>query len=219
MAADPHIADSGSELDPLPDGPTARRILVVDDHEIVRTGLRLVLSRQQWVTRCLGAANCAEAVDLARRYAPHVAVIDVLLGAESGLDVCRALLSENPDMQVILMSGSGRVSRPVALAAGARGFFPKDWSSDAIVAAVHRVSAGRTLFLRSDHPDPTQPLSRRELDVLQHVVNGLNNREVAARMNLSRHTVKQHTCSLYRKLDVRNRAEAASQARLLGLVR
>lgn len=200
------------------EGPISRRVLVVDDHEIVRDGLRLVLSRQSWVVRCLGAANGGQAVELARRYSPHVALIDVLLGQESGLEVCRALVRECPGISVIMMSGSGRVTQPVATAAGARGFFPKDWSSEAIVAAVRRVSAGKTLFLRSDDATPSQPLSRRELDVLQQLVNGMSNREAASALHLSRHTVKQHTCSLYRKLGVRNRAEAASRARLLGLV-
>lgn len=218
MATHAHVAGHEADLTPPADGPIARRILVVDDHEIVRTGLRMVFSTQDWVARCLEAADGGQAADLARRYVPHVALIDVLLGAESGLDVCQALLSENPDMQVVLMSGSGRVSRAVAVAAGARGFFPKDWSSDAIVAAVLRVSMGKTLFPRSDDAAPSQPLSRRELDVLQQLVNGLSNREVASALFLSRHTVKQHTCSLYRKLGVRNRAEAAGRARLLGLV-
>lgn len=218
MATHAYVARSEDELAPPIDGPTARRILVVDDHEIVRTGLRMVLSRQEWVARCFEAADGAQATDLARRYVPHVTLVDVLLGPESGLDVCQALLSENPQMQVVLMSGSGRVSRPVALAAGARGFFAKDWSSDAIAAAVRRVSIGKTVFLRSDEAAPAQQLSRRELDVLQQLVNGLSNREVASALFLSHHTVKQHTCSLYRKLGVRNRAEAAGRARLLGLV-
>jgi len=185
---------------------------------MVRTGLRLVLSRQEWVARCLGAADSDESVALARRYAPHVALIDIQLGDESGLDVCRALLREIPALNVILMSGSGRVSRAVALAAGARGFFPKDWSCDAIVSAVYRVSMGKTVFLKADDPADSRRLSRRELDVLQQLVNGLSNREAASVLHLSRHTVKQHTCSVYRKLNVRNRAEAASRARLLGLV-
>lgn len=218
MAAHAYDAREGQHPDLRTDGPTARRILVVDDHEIVRDGLRLVLGRQDWVSRCLGAASGEEALDLARRYAPHVALIDVLLGAESGLDVCRALTEEHPHTFVILMSGSGRISQPVAVAAGARGFFPKDWSSAAISSAVRRVSAGRTLFVKTQEAEPSQALSRRELDVLGHLVNGLSNREVAEVLHLSRHTVKQHTCSLYRKLAVRNRAEAASRARLLGLV-
>lgn len=190
----------------------------MDDHEIVRTGLRMVLGKEEWVARCIGAADGAQAADLARRYVPHVTLIDVLLGAESGLDVCRALVRDNPGMKVVLMSGSGRVSRTVAVAAGARGFFSKDWSSDAIVAAVRWVSLGKSLFRTSDEATSVQPLSRRELDVLQQLVNGLSNREAASALFLSRHTVKQHTSSLYRKLGVRNRAEAASRARLLGLV-
>jgi DNA-binding NarL/FixJ family response regulator len=217
VAVDPvahHAATSVRAVE----GPTARRILVVDDYEIVRDGLRLVFSRQDWVARCIGAATGAAAVDLARRYTPHVALIDLDLGPEPGLDVCRALLREHPGMQIVLMSGSGRVSRAAATAAGARGFFPKEWPSHAIVAAVRRVSAGRTLFLRSDELEPAQPLSRRELDVLQQLVNGLSNQEAAAALYLSRHTVKQHTSSLYRKLGVRNRAEAASVAQRLGLV-
>ena len=87
------------------------------------------------------------------------------------------------------------------------------------MTAVQRVSAGRTLFLRSDEAEPAPPLSRRELDVLQQLVPGLSNREAATVLHQSRHTVKQHTCGLYRKLHVRNRAEAASRARELGLVR
>ena len=218
MEAHPYVAGGHDQLTAPPEGPTARRIMVVDDHEMVRTGLRLVLSRQEWVARCLGAADSDESVALARRYAPHVALIDIQLGDESGLDVCRALLREIPALNVILMSGSGRVSRAVALAAGARGFFPKDWSCDAIVSAVYRVSMGKTVFLKADDPADSRRLSRRELDVLQQLVNGLSNREAASVLHLSRHTVKQHTCSVYRKLDVRNRAEAASRARLLGLV-
>ena len=147
MEAHPYVAGGHDQLTALREGPTARRIMVVDDHEMVRTGLRLVLSRQEWVARCLGAADSDESVALARRYAPHVALIDIQLGDESGLDVCRALLREIPALNVILMSGSGRVSRAVALAAGARGFFPKDWSCDAIVSAVYRVSMGKTVFL------------------------------------------------------------------------
>jgi len=90
-----HVASNGSQVNPSLDGPTGRRILVVDDHEIVRTGLRSVLSRQEWVSRCVGAGDVAIAKELARRYEPHIALIDVVLGTDSGIDLCRALVSEN----------------------------------------------------------------------------------------------------------------------------
>jgi DNA-binding NarL/FixJ family response regulator len=200
------------------DGPVGRRVLVVDDHEIVGAGLRTLLGRQDWVARCLVATDGGTAAELARRYDPHVALVDVFIGAESGLDVCAALREQSPQMRIALMSGLGRVSRPVALATGARGFFLKDWPADCIVEALRHVSEGRTVFPRPSEAAPAHPLSSRELDVLQQLVRGLSNREVASVLYLSRHTVKQHTSSMYRKLGVRNRTEAASRARLLGLV-
>lgn len=218
MAAHTHVAADQARVMSAANGSTGRRILVVDDHEIVRRGLRLVLANHGWVARCLGAANGAEAVDLTRRYSPHVALVDILLGEELGVEVCKALLREKPELRVILMSGSADVSQTVALAAGARGFLPKAWSSDAIAAAVRRVGDGGTIFHRPEVATPARRLSQRELDVLQQIVSGLSNREAGAALHLSRHTVKQHTSSVYRKLGVRNRAEAASRARLLGLV-
>jgi DNA-binding NarL/FixJ family response regulator len=152
------------------------------------------------------------------RYEPHVALVDLFVGHESGLDVCRALRASSPSLRVILMSGSGSVSSAVARFAGASGFFPKDWPADAVVEAVRQVCGGSTVFPRAREAEPIQPLSRRERDVLEHVVRGLSNPEVAAALHLSRHTVKQHTSVVYRKLGVRNRAEAASLARQLGLV-
>jgi len=196
---------------------TNRRILVVDDHEIVRAGLRAALGGLDWVGRCVGAGNCRDAVELARRYEPHLALIDLYVGAESGLDICKALLQVDPTMRVLLMSGAGRTTPAVARAAGAFGFVLKDWPIATLMESLRLASGGQPIFTKLDDRPGGNVLTPRERDVLQQLSRGLTNPEVASVLNLSRHTVKQHTSALYRKLGVRNRAEAASRAQQLGL--
>lgn len=202
----------------LTESLAGRRILVVDDHEMVLVGLRQLLGRQPWVERCLTATRSDEAVRLVRRYEPHVAMVDLFVGTEPGIDICRLLRAESPSLKVVFMSGLGSVAVAVARYAGASGFFPKHWPGDAVVEAVRRVSIGQMIFPQASKAEPVHLLSKRERDVLEHLVHGLSNPEVAAALHLSRHTIKQHASGVYRKLGVRNRAEAASLARQLGLV-
>jgi DNA-binding NarL/FixJ family response regulator len=195
-----------------------RCILIVDDHEVVRVGLRSLLARVDWVARCVGAGSSHDAVEMAHRYEPHVALVDLCVGEESGLDICRSLRETRPAMSVLLMSGAGRITPAVARAAGADGFVSKDWKAGAMVEAVRLAATGRAVFVKQeDERVATETLTRRERDVLMHLARGLSNPEVAAVLNLSRHTVKQHTSAVYKKLRVRNRAEAASRAQRLGL--
>lgn len=196
----------------------SRRVLVVDDHEMVRAGMRALLACQPWVSRCLGAATSDVARKLARSYEPHVALIDLFIGADFGIELCKTLVDADPRIQVLLMSGLGEVSPAVARSAGACGFIPKHLSAIAVVEAVRRASGGRTVFVREEEPASLGRLSKRERDVLQHLVRGSTNSEAAAALHLSHHTVKQHAGMVYRKLGVRNRAEAASRAHQLGLV-
>lgn len=197
---------------------TGRRILVVDDHALVRAGLRSLLGRRDWVGRCLGAGTGAEALELARRYEPHVAVIDLCVGEESGLDIARSLVNEVPELKVLLMSGAGRIAPVVARAAGALGYVSKSWGATAIMQAVQLACMGRPVFIEQEDGQSTgRMLTAREREVLVHLARGLTNPEVAAVLNLSSHTVKQHTSAVYKKLGVRNRAEAASRAQRLGL--
>ncbi len=211
--------EPGALSDPAMLGVANRRILVVDDHEMIQAGIRALLDRQNWVSRCVGASSGGAARDLVRAHEPHVALVDLLVGEESGIDVCRMLREEHPGMRVILMSSVGCVSKAVAQAAGAHGFMPKHWSAATVVYVIRRVSLGRTAFAKSEDKAPPTRLSKRETDVLQHLVYGASNAEIGAALYLSTHTVKQHTSAVYRKLGVRNRTEAASHARVLGLVR
>jgi two-component system response regulator DesR len=192
------------------------RVLVVDDHDVVHWGFRLLLTEQPWVERCLTARDPDEARALARRYEPHVALVDLFLGERSGAELCTSIRRESPRTRVLLISGAGWISPQAAKAAGASGFVSKDSSAAAVASAVRAVGEGRTVFARSPR-EPSAPLSARERDVLGLMAGGATNREIAAALHLSPHTVKEHTGKLYRKLGVRNRAEAVRRAERLGL--
>ena len=193
------------------------RILVVDDHDVVHWGFRVLLGEQPWVERCLSARTGAEALELAHQFEPHVALVDLFLAGESGAELCESIRRVAPVTRVLLISGAGRMSPAAARAAGASGFVSKDWDASEVVQAVRRVGLGMTMFApKSDQPAPL--LSRRERDVLDLIALGSTNREIAERLYLSPHTVKEHTSVLYRKLHARNRAEAVQRAQRIGLL-
>ncbi len=201
-----------------PETPADRlRVLVVDDHDVVHWGFRLMLGELPWVERCLSARSGDEALDLTRSYAPDVALVDLFLGEESGPEVCERLRTERPQLRVLLISGAGRISSAAARACGASGFVPKDWPAPDIARAVRMVALGMAVF----EPAPAGGgvlLSEREHEVLDRIATGATNREIAADLHLSPHTVKEHTSAVYRKLKVRNRAEAVQHAQRLGLI-
>jgi DNA-binding NarL/FixJ family response regulator len=192
------------------------RVLVVDDHDVVHWGFRLLLERQSWVERCVTAGGAAEAIAQARRLRPDVALIDLLLQDESGAELCEELHSALPDTRILLISGVGSISPAVARRAGASGFVSKELGAGDIVKAVRMVALGMEVFGRSEErPDP---LSGREREVVVLIAAGATNREIAQRLYLSPHTVKEHTSAIYRKLGVRNRAEAVKRAQRLGII-
>jgi DNA-binding NarL/FixJ family response regulator len=192
------------------------RVLVVDDHDVVHWGFRLMLGNQPWVERCLSARCGAEAYALALRYEPHVALVDLFIGEESGPEICEQLRERSPATNVLLISGAGRISSGAARAAGASGFIPKDWGAGDISRAVRMVGLGMTVFQPQTDGNAT-PLSPREREVLDLIAEGSTNREIAAVLHLSPHTIKEHTSSLYRKLGAKNRAEAVQRAQKIGL--
>jgi DNA-binding NarL/FixJ family response regulator len=193
------------------------RVLVVDDHDVVHWGFRLLLGEQPWVERCLAARTGAEAVELARTLRPHVALVDLFLSGESGADVCDSIRSASPSTRVLLISGAGRMSPAAARAAGASGFVSKDWEGHDVAAAVRMVGLGMTMFPpKAEQPAPL--LTEREREVLDLIAVGSTNREIAEQLYLSPHTVKEHTSVLYRKLHARNRAEAVQRAQRVGLL-
>jgi DNA-binding NarL/FixJ family response regulator len=200
-----------------PRSPKRLCVLVVDDHDVVHWGFRLMLAQQPWVERCLSATSGDEALELARRYRPHVALVDLFIGEESGAEICERLRAEQPVTRVLLFSGAGDISPHAARAAGASGFAYKDWPARKIASAVRMVGLGKTVFDHQDRP-VAMGLSDRERSVLELMASGSTNPEIAAELHLSPHTVKEHTSSVYRKLGVRNRTEAVQRAQRLGLV-
>ncbi|MDX6686463.1 MAG: hypothetical protein QOF86_2591 [Baekduia sp.] len=199
----------------------ALRVLVVDDHDVVHWGFRLMLSELPWVERCISARTGEEAIALARRHTPDVALVDLFVGEESGPEICEQLHLARPGLRVLLVSGAGRISSEAARACGAIGFVPKDWPAADIARAVRMVGLGMSMFEPGavDGDVPTGPgLSTREQQVLELVATGATNGEIAITLHLSPHTIKEHTSSLYRKLEARNRADAVQRAQRLGIL-
>ena len=203
------------DLDARGDGAKLR-VLIVDDHDVVHWGFRLMLSNEPWVERSLSARSGDEAYALAERYKPDVALVDLFLGEESGPEVCQQLRERSPDTKVLLISGAGRISPGAAKAAGASGFIPKDWGAHDIARAVRMVGLGMTVF-QPQVEDEATALSPREREVLDLIARGATNREIAAALHLSPHTIHEHTSTLYRKLGARNRADAVQRANRAGL--
>ena len=193
------------------------RVLVVDDHDVVQWGFRLLLGEQRWVDQCLAASSAEEAVEIARRMQPHVALVDLFLGQESGAELCEAITAASPETRMLLISGAGWISPEAARSAGAVGFVSKDWSAADVARAVRMVGKGMSVFASRSEPGPAN-LSSREREVLTLIARGATNKEIAEDLYLSPHTVKDHTSSLYRKLKVRNRAEAVQRAQRLGIL-
>ncbi len=193
------------------------RVLVVDDHDVVHWGFRLMLTQLAWVERCVAASGGDEALELAARYRPHVAIVDLFIGEESGAQVSERLRAASPTTRVLLFSGAGEISASAARAAGASGFAHKDWPAAKIAGAVRLVGLGGTVFERQERSG-IMGLSEREREVLVLMSAGSTNPEIAEALHLSKHTIKEHTSSVYRKLGVRNRTEAVQKAQRMGLL-
>lgn len=199
------------------------RVAIVDDHPMIRTGLCAVLGTHDDLV-VVGATGDPDAVPgLVVDTAPDVVVLDVGLGDRSGLDLIPTLSAE---ARVVVFSATA-TDRAVlsALGAGATGYLLKDATSDEVAAAIRTAAAGTSVLApsvaakvvgRAQHPDSV--LSRRELDVLAALADGLTNRQVASRLFMSESTVKTHLIRVFTKLGVSNRAGAVREAGRRGLV-
>jgi DNA-binding NarL/FixJ family response regulator/signal transduction histidine kinase len=213
-------------------GTHALRVLIADDHAIVRQGLREILEAQGGVTVIGEAENGAQAADRARELLPDVVLMDLQMPEVDGLEGLRRLHSEMPDLPVIVLTTfENEASVSQALSAGARGYLLKDTAPSDLVAAIHAVYRGEAQFsssiteqlaaLASGRGARTATevhLNEREREVLDLLARGARNREIASELFITVSTVEKHIASLLRKLEVSNRAEAVRAGVERGLV-
>lgn len=215
---------------------TPIRVMVVDDHDVVRTGLRALLSDEEGIVFAGEASNSEDAVARAPAFRPDVVLMDVRMGpndAEDGIEACREIRSELPDTAVLMFSSFGeRESVMAAVLAGASGFLTKNVPHRRLLEGIRTVAAGgsmldsavtgdilrdlRTLAQATHEAGPH--LSDRESDVLQLIGQGLTNKEIGLRLGISPITARNHVSKVLEKLNVANRTEAALLAEREGLL-
>lgn len=202
------------------------RVLLVDDHEVVRVGLRTVLSQNHRLTVAGEAVTMVNAIRQAQKLKPDVILMDVRLPDGSGVDACREILAVQPDTRVIfLTSYADDDSVLAAVLAGAHGYVLKEIDSAALIHAVHTVAEGQSIldptvteralhWLRElgtgPHTPGTDPLSTQEERVVALVAEGKTNKEIASALGLSDKTVKNYLANVFQKLRITRRAQAVA---------
>ena len=200
------------------------RIFLLDDHEIVRHGLRDLFESEDDLVVVGESGSAKEAERIIPALRPHVAVLDARLHDGSGIDVCRSIRSRDPSIRgVILTSYDDDEALFAAIMAGASGYVLKQIRSNDLVDAVRRVAAGQSLLdpavttrvlerLRhADEDEPTElaQLTEREREILELIAEGLTNRQIGQRLYLAEKTVKNYVSSLLAKLGLERRTQAA----------
>jgi DNA-binding NarL/FixJ family response regulator len=198
--------------------------MIVDDHPVVCFGLRGIVQTQPDFTVVAEARNGKEAVAFYRELRPDVTLMDLRMPEMSGVEAIQAIRQEYKSAAVIVLTtyhGDEDIRR--ALAAGALAYILKGMSHTKLIEAIRTVHAGRRYLpqliresIGPQHPGST--LSRREVEILQLIVRGLNNQQIAAELNISHGTVKWHVNIILRRLDVRDRTQAAMAGLTRGIV-
>jgi two-component system, NarL family, response regulator DevR len=202
--------------------------VLIDDHEVVRLGLLTLLEDIPWVQVVAEGGTAAEAVEAVERHRPDVVILDIRMPGESGLDACRTITERFPETRVIVLTSyadDDLIFR--AIRAGASGYVLKQVGNEPLVEALEAIRRGEALL----DPITTQrvltrvrqaerqrrsvafaDLTDREIEVLAQLAKGRSNNEIAAVLNISEKTVRNHVSSILSKLDMTNRIEAATYA-------
>ena len=194
------------------------RILIADDHAVIRDGLSMILGLQDDFTVIGQAQDGLEAVELCRRSAPDVVIMDLMMPKLDGCAATQKITSENPDIRILLLTSYTESSKILhAIKGGASGAIGKNAPREELLSAIRSVAGGKTVFsdeikqLMAETKD-IPVLSPRQKEVLEALSRGLTNDDIARQYNLSRAAIKFHLLELYRKLGVANRTEAVSIA-------
>jgi len=209
------------------------RVLIADDHGIVREGLRTLINSDRTMEVAGEAVDGVEAIAQARSLRPDVILMDLVMPQQSGLDAIRVIKAENPDVRVLVLTSYAEDDKVFsAIKAGALGYLLKDAPPPGILDAIRAVYRGesslhpsvaaklvRELRQPSSLPPTKNPLTEREVEVLKLVAQGLTNQEIGERLTLSESTVGTHVRNILGKLHLANRTQATLYALREGLAR
>lgn len=205
--------------------PTAPiKVMVIDDHPLVRVGIATVVNQQPDMMMAAEAEGGARALELFRQHRPDVVLLDLRLHGDDGIRVAKAIRTSFPEACILVISNyDGDEDIHQALAAGARGYLFKSVVEDELIDAIREVHAGRSYLPQSvaarlsENQSGTH-LTRREDELLELLGKGLGNRELAQVLGVSEDTIKTHLKSLFRKLNVSDRAEAVREGLRRGFI-
>ena len=212
------------------------KILIVDDHEVVRDGLSVMMERQEDFTVVGEAINGLEAVEKVRRLRPNVVLMDLRMPEMDGVEAMRRIKDEDQDVKFIVLTTYDTDEYIFdAIEAGAKGYLLKDASREELFQAVRTVNQGESLIepgvtsrvlerltqlsRRSAQGAEYTSLSEREVEVLRLMANGSANKQIAADLLITESTVKTHIANIFQKLEVNHRTEAVTKAISQGIIK
>ena len=203
------------------------RVLLADDHDVVRRGLTALLEGAEDISVVGAAADGAEAVTLSGEHLPDVVLMDLSMPGVDGVEATRRVMAERPDVRVVILTSFSDRDRILdALDAGAVGYLLKDAEPDELLRGVRAAARGESplapkaaqavLEARAESR-PTSELTAREREVLELLADGLANKQIARRLGIAEKTVKSHLTSVFQRIAVSDRTQAALWARRNGL--
>jgi len=201
------------------------RVLIVDDHAIVRMGMVALVNAQSNMEVVGEAKNGELGLKAALKLKPDVIVMDILMPVMNGVDATREIIAAMPQAKVLILTTSTTASELAAtLTAGAIGVIPKTTSNHALLSAIRSVAAGKRVVTSEineiiDNDEPVQGLTQHQLDMLNSIVRGLTNADIAIQFGVSENTVRKATSTIFSKLGVANRTEATAMAFRKNLVK
>jgi DNA-binding NarL/FixJ family response regulator len=207
--------------------PEAIRVILADDHALVRQGIRMFLEETRDIIVVAEAANGAEALRLVEQHLPDVAVLDIQMPGMSGIEATRQIRARFPSVRVLILTAYDEDPYVLALLqAGASGYVLKSSDAEDLLQAVRSVHRGESVFspeaaakvvrqIRTTRPGElpqVEPLTAREVEVLHLVAQGMTNVAIGHQLSISARTVQGHLANIYGKLGVQSRTEAVTEA-------
>ena len=210
------------------------RVMVVDDHELVRTGLKAILEPEEDLDVVGEAGSARQAIQMVPRLDPHVILMDVRMEEMSGIEACRLIKSEHPETNVLMLTSFAEEEAVMSsIMAGASGYLLKNVGRSELIRAIRAVAGGQNLLDPSvtgkvmdrlarlatrEEERAVEGLSDREKGVLALVAQGLTNRQIAEKLVIAENTARNHVSRILEKLGLSRRSEAASFAAQHGLL-